>query len=151
MTEKQPTSFACVTVGSASSWIFIWCQRHTRNLTKEPTHASENANCIVHTLNTTFWIRIYDFFSKVLNEEKWTEGLPIDWVKVFCPPWQKIGHFGDVLPSQSLGVVPKKLNLTQQKQTTQEQSSLSLTETHKMLNLNKLTKTNDDKDDNNNN
>jgi len=35
------------------------------------------------------------------------------------------GHFGDVLPSQSLGVVLKKLNLTQQKQITQEQDSLS--------------------------
>ena len=37
----------------------------------------------------------------------------------------KIGHFGDVLPSQSLGIVLKKLNLTQQKQTTQQQNSLS--------------------------
>jgi len=31
------------------------------------------------------------------------------------------GHFGDVLSSQYLIVVPKKLNLTQQNQTTQEQ------------------------------
>jgi len=31
------------------------------------------------------------------------------------PTWHKIGHFGDVLPSQSLGLVLKKLNLTQQK------------------------------------
>ena len=29
------------------------------------------------------------------------------------------GHFGDILPSQSLGLVLKKLNLTQQKQTKQ--------------------------------
>jgi len=29
----------------------------------------------------------------------------------------KIGHLGDVLPSQSLGIVLKKLNLTQQKHT----------------------------------
>jgi len=28
------------------------------------------------------------------------------------------GHFGDILPSQSLGVLLKKLNVTQQKQTT---------------------------------
>ena len=34
-------------------------------------------------------------------------------------------HFGDVLPIQSLGTVLKKLNLTQQKQTAQEQNSLS--------------------------
>jgi len=30
------------------------------------------------------------------------------------PTQQKIGHFGDVSPSQSLGLVWKKLNLTQQ-------------------------------------
>jgi len=30
-----------------------------------------------------------------------------------------------ILPSQSLGVVLKKLNITQQKQTTQERNSLS--------------------------
>ena len=34
-------------------------------------------------------------------------------------------HFGDVLPSQSLGAVLKKPDLTQEKQTTQEQNSLS--------------------------
>jgi len=40
---------------------------------------------------------------------------------VFCRPIrQKIVHFGDVLPSQSLGLVPKKLDLTEQKQTTQK-------------------------------
>jgi len=48
----------------------------------------------------------------------------IDWVKVLRPTRYKVRHFGDVLPSQSLGVVLKKLNLTQQKQTAHEQSSL---------------------------
>jgi len=68
--------------------------------------------------------------------------LVIDWVMVLRPTRHKIGHFGDVLPSQSVGVVLKKLNLTQLKQTTQEQNSLSLTrKTHKMLNLNKCTNT----------
>jgi len=33
-----------------------------------------------------------------------------------------MGHFTDVLHSQSLGLVLQKLNLTQQKQTTQEQN-----------------------------
>ena len=47
-----------------------------------------------------------------------------EWLEVLCPTRHKIGHFGDVLPSQSLGVVLKKLNLTQQKQITQEQNSL---------------------------
>jgi len=45
-------------------------------------------------------------------------------IKVLRPTRHKIGHFGDVFPSQSLGVVLKKLDLIQQKQTTQEQNSL---------------------------
>jgi len=48
----------------------------------------------------------------------------IDLVKVLHPTQHKIGHFGQVLPSQSLGIV-LKLNLTQQKKGTQEQNSLS--------------------------
>jgi len=45
-----------------------------------------------------------------------------DWLsKVLRLTRYKIGHFGDVPPSQSLGLVLKKLNLTQQKQSTQEQ------------------------------
>jgi len=46
----------------------------------------------------------------------------IDWVKDLRPTWHKTGHFRDLLHSQSLGLVLKKLNLTQQKQTTQEQN-----------------------------
>jgi len=38
---------------------------------------------------------------------------------------RKIDHFGDVLRSQSLGAVLMKLDLTQQRQTTQEHNSLS--------------------------
>jgi len=48
----------------------------------------------------------------------------IDSVKVLCPTQHKIGHSGDVLPSQSLGLVLKKLNLTQQKHTTQKQTRM---------------------------
>jgi len=40
----------------------------------------------------------------------------IDLVKVSCPVQHRIGHFRDVLPSQSRGLLPKKLNPTQQKQ-----------------------------------
>jgi len=40
---------------------------------------------------------------------------------VLCPVRREISHFRDVLPSQSLGLILKKLNLTQQKQTAQEQ------------------------------
>jgi len=36
-----------------------------------------------------------------------------------------MGHFGDVLPSLSVGLYLKKLNLRQQKQTIQEQNGLS--------------------------
>ena len=36
----------------------------------------------------------------------------IDWVKVLCPTRHRIGHFGDVLPSQSFGLALKKLNPT---------------------------------------
>ena len=39
----------------------------------------------------------------------------IDWAKVLRSTRHKISHFGDVLPSQSLGIVLNKLNLTQQK------------------------------------
>jgi len=35
-------------------------------------------------------------------------------IKVLHLTRRKIGHFGDVLPNQSLGIVPKKLNLIQQ-------------------------------------
>ena len=49
----------------------------------------------------------------------------IDRVEVLHPTRHQTGHFGDVLPSQSLGAVLKKLNPKQQKQTTQEQNSLS--------------------------
>jgi len=41
----------------------------------------------------------------------------------FYVPLDKTDHFGDVLPRQSLGVVLKKLDLIQQKQTAQEQKS----------------------------
>ena len=41
--------------------------------------------------------------------------LSINWVRILRSIWHKIGHFGDVLPSQSLGVVLQKTNLIQQK------------------------------------
>jgi len=43
----------------------------------------------------------------------------IGWVKILHPTLHRIGHFG-FLRSQSLGLSPKKLNATQQKQATQE-------------------------------
>jgi len=35
-----------------------------------------------------------------------------DWVKVLLQNWHKIGHFGDVLHNQYLGLVPKKKSNT---------------------------------------
>jgi len=61
-------------------------------------------------------------------------------IEVLCLTWHKIGHFGDVVPSQSLHVVQKKKqNVIQQKQTTQKQkeSKLNQKKTHKMLNKTK--------------
>jgi len=58
---------------------------------------------------------------------------PKNWVhrvKVLHPTRRKVGHFRDVLGSQSLGIVLKKLNLRQEKQTTQEQDSLSRKRKH---------------------
>jgi len=67
----------------------------------------------------------------------------IDWfIYVLRPTWHKIGHVGDVLPSQSLGLVLKKLNLTQQKQTISKQNgknTKSKPESKENLNLNKPT------------
>jgi len=40
-----------------------------------------------------------------------------DCVVVLHPTQHKIGHFADICPSQSLGLVWKKLNITQQKDT----------------------------------
>jgi len=41
------------------------------------------------------------------------------------PIQDNIGHFGNVLPSQSLGLVLKKLNLTQQIKQTSGESNLT--------------------------
>ena len=47
-------------------------------------------------------------------------------IKVLRPTRHQMGHFGDVLPSQSRhSTVHKKLNRAQQKEITQEQISLS--------------------------
>jgi len=56
----------------------------------------------------------------------------IDWVKVLYPTRHKTGHFGDVPPSQSLGLVWKKLNLTQQRHTfTNQKKSTTAKNIHK--------------------
>ena len=60
----------------------------------------------------------------VQKTRPWPLYVKIDLLKVLHPTRHKIGHFGDVLLSHALGIVLKKLNLTQQKQT-QAQNSLS--------------------------
>jgi len=45
----------------------------------------------------------------------YSDTVAVDWVKVFTSNSTQVEHFGDVrIPSQSLGVVPKKVNLTLQ-------------------------------------
>ena len=39
-----------------------------------------------------------------LSWQCWTQ-TGLDWVRVLCPIWHKTGHFRDVLPNQSLGLV----------------------------------------------
>jgi len=52
---------------------------------------------------------------------------------VLCPTPHKIGHFGDVSRSQSLGLAWKKLNLTQQKHAFTNQMKYTTTQTHTHL------------------
>ena len=63
---------------------------------------------IIHMLGNKKLIGKYNIFNCVLYK--------IDWVQVLCPTRHKIGHFGDALPNQSLGLVLKNEN-KQQKQT----------------------------------
>jgi len=60
-------------------------------------------------------VHINRFFAGRYVNDNWL----IDWIKVLRPTRHKIGVFGDVLLSQSLGLVLKKLNPTQQMQATQ--------------------------------
>jgi len=52
----------------------------------------------------------------------------VDWVKVLCLTWHKTGHFGHIPPRQSLGLVWKKLNLTQQKHAFTDQKKCTITQ-----------------------
>ena len=47
------------------------------------------------------------------------------------PTRHRIGHFGDVSPSQSIGLVRKKLNLTQRKHAFTNQKKRTATQTEK--------------------
>jgi len=64
-------------------------------------------------------------------------------LKVLRSTGHKITHFGDVLPSQSLGIILKKLNPTLQKQKQQKYKIVKakLEKKQKMVNLNKHIKT----------
>jgi len=58
-----------------------------------------------------------------------------DWlnsVVVLRPTWHKTGHFREVSPSQSFGLVWKKLNLTQQKQAFTNQKKCTTTQKLKL-------------------
>jgi len=51
----------------------------------------------------------------------------------YVPVDTKIGHFGEVLPSQFLGTALKKLNRTQQNQTTQEHNCINKNRPKKII------------------
>jgi len=59
-----------------------------------------------------------------------TQSTNVHWllVKVLRSTQHKIGHFGDIPPSQSVGLVQKKQNLTQQKHTFTNQKKFTATQ-----------------------
>jgi len=87
-----------------------------------------------------FYLIWWQYFHKIFLIWQLTAYLPAltDWVKVLLlhPNRHKIGNLIDVLPSQSLGVVLKKLNRTQQANTRTKSSMLNQKNTQ-----NKCTKT----------
>ena len=58
--------------------------------------------------NKNKWRR--SILMRAANQQIRSASQLIDWVTVLSPTWHKIGHFRDILPSQSLGVVLKNLN-----------------------------------------
>ena len=134
---NKPTDENHMTSHQTQLWIFrleIRWQRSkvatslTHHLHDHPVGISE-MNAVVLS---DYWLTWTSFSSSYLHcsllqlskQFNNTQFRLIDWVNVLRPTWHKIGHFGDALPSQLLGTVLKKLNVTQQKQTTQKQSKL---------------------------
>jgi len=74
-----------------------------------------SVHCFRHVLKNVFVQPVHYGFSTLLTIKQ--SFLLIDWVKVLRPTQHKIGHFGDIFRSQSLAIVLKQLNLTQQKHT----------------------------------
>jgi len=77
------------------------------------------------TLHSSHWYQHLQTECLLLNSHP--QILLTYWVKILHLTGHKTGHLRHVLPSQSLGLVLKKLNLTQQKQTTQEQNGKNYT------------------------
>ena len=72
-----------------------------------PSFHSVHSNLSVPSLLISFTT------SKLVSQWGLLLWAAIDWVEVSRSTWHKIRHSGDVLPSQFLGIIPKKLNLTQ--------------------------------------
>ena len=95
---------AFVTVGDlASHFALVYDPRRRRQQLVSRTTVSADHPAIQHAPTTSS-----------------TQCTVTDRVKVARPTRHEIGHFEGVLPSQSLGVALKKLKLTRQKQTTQQ-------------------------------
>ena len=73
----------------------------------------------------------------------WSRGytylvLLTDWIKVLRPTRYKTGHFRELLPSQSITLVPKKLNVTQPNIRVQENRTIGLATTTHQIKYKKL-------------
>jgi len=88
----------------AAAWSRLYCTSTAANLRSGPVNSKHYSACRISRFKVTWW--------KVFLIRLW----PIDRVKVLRPTRHKLGHFGVVLPSQSLGLVMKTLNATQEKQ-----------------------------------
>ena len=127
----QPT--ASITEGNSKHQIQP-PQTIRRSINKLPSKATSFCSCWTASMNkmtllysgVCWWIYWWSFYSRWLSNDSNPDTLRftmpkesklIDWVKVLHPTQHKLGHFGDVIHSQSLGTVLKKLNLTWQKHT----------------------------------
>ena len=106
---QSPTSHQpCITIQLHTS--HASCKASGR---KSATDYLTSAHRSVANSHPCKWCNISFLRSQLVDQELG----PLVGVKILHPTRHKIGHFRDVLHSQSLGSVLKKLNLTQQKHT----------------------------------
>ena len=93
------------------AWLSVWSEVQMICIWSSRCHCHPIISCFIKfQIGLTFLLPAYPGC---------TGKETIKWVPVNI----KTGHLEDVLPSQSLGLVMKKLNLTEEKQRTQKQNS----------------------------